>query len=229
MGKKAYTAEIRLQAESMRKEGKTYAQIREKVHVSKSTLSSWLGEKFSGIFDRQAQLTHLKRARLLSAARLRGEKIARDTVSAARGAATAALLPVNDISFQKSLIAILYWAEGAKNGGTLKFVNTDPRLAKLYITLLRSCFPIDERKIRIRLHLHYYHDKKKSVQFWSRLLRVPPTQFGKLYVKKRSATKKFRQNFMGICFISYSDTPLIKEVLGLAYAIPDKIVFPCPR
>ena len=225
MGRKKYGAIMHTRAERLRAAGLTYAEIRDELHVPKSTLSLWLGEKYPGIFDRRA---HLEKARRLSAARLHKDKEARDRSSAERGRNVVRTLAMDDVGFKKSLLAMLYWAEGGKTGSALKFVNTDPRLATLYITLLRTCFPIREDKLRIRLHLHYYHNKKKSVRYWSRLLRVPITQFGKLYIKKRSTTKKFRQNFMGICFITYCDTNLLNEVLALAYVIHEKIVSPIP-
>lgn len=228
MGARRYGEDIKKRVEKLREMGKTYAEIRKEIPVPKSTLSAWLGEKYKGIFDRKAQLAHLKRARILAAARLRRDKAVRDAVSAKRGKETASSLGTQDIAFRKALLSMLYWAEGAKagRGNTLKFVNTDPRLAKLYITLLRSCFSIDEKRVRIRLHLHYYHNKVKAVRFWSKLLDVPSSQFGKLYVKSRSKTRKFRKNFTGICFISYSDTGIFNEVLALAYTLHDKIVLP---
>ena len=180
-----------MQVERLRKAGKTYAQIREQFHIPKSTLSIWLGKKYPGVFDRKAQLKHLKRIRLLSAETIRNGRIARNIIPAEKGRAVAKIVPIEDVTVLKSLLAMLYWAEGSKYEGVggLKFVNTDPRLALLYLSLLRSCFPIDEKKLRIRLHVHHYHDKKKALKFWSKLLNVPQSQFWKLYVKKEKQTK----------------------------------------
>lgn len=231
MKKKRYSEQTKNQVEQMRRSGKTYAEIQKVYPIPKSTLSAWLGEKFQGLFDRKAQLEHLKYIRTLSAAKLRREKILRDKEHSLRGITAAQSFPIHDIGFQKALLAMLHWAEGAKydKASALKFVNTDPRLAHLYITLLRNCFTIDEEKIRIRLHLHYYHNKKETVRFWSNLLGVPPTRFGKLYIKKRSKTKKFRKNFMGICFITYYSAALWKEVMAIGPAIHDLLIHPPGR
>jgi hypothetical protein len=115
------------------------------------------------------------------------------------------------------MLAMLYSAEGARHKGVsgLKFANTDPKMAQLYVILLRKCYKLDETKFRIFLHLHYYHDIKKSRNFWSKSLNVPLNQFGKVYIKKRSKTKRFRKNFMGICFISYLDSNIRKEVMEI--------------
>lgn len=212
--------------EKLRKKGMTYAEIRAIHPIPKSTLSVWLGEKYPAFFDEAARLEHLKKIRLLSATKLRRDKIARDTVHAARGIKVAEQLPTGDVDFQKSLLSMLYWAEGTKHKATagLIFANTDPRLVLLYVSMLRNCFEIDERKIRIRLHIHYYHKKKETRRYWSKLLNVPENQFGKLWIKPRSKTKKFRQNFKGICIVKYGGIGLFKEVLALGEAICDRIV-----
>ena len=212
--------------ENLRKQGMTYNEIR-KIHpIPKSTLSVWLGEKYAGIFDKKAQLAHLKRIQRLAVNKIRENKISRDALYASRGFATAQLMPTNNIEFQKALLAMLYWAEGTKCATAcgLTFANTDPRLIQLYISMLRNCFEVDEKKLRVRIHLHYYHNKKQTRRYWSRLLHVPEDQFGKLYIKKRSKTRKFRQNFKGICIIRYGGRALLKEVLALGESIGDRVV-----
>ena len=116
---------------------------------------------------------------------------------------------------------MLYWAEGAKGekSGPIKFANTDPALAFLFISLLRSAYLLDEKKFRVRLHLHYYHNHTEAVAYWSNLLRVSKSQFGKIHVKKRSARKRFRKNFAGICFVVYHDTNVRDELTAIARAI----------
>jgi hypothetical protein len=119
---------------------------------------------------------------------------------------------------------MLYWAEGTKSDAAgLRFVNTDPVLAKFYISLLRSAYPIDEGRIRIRIHLHHYHRHNGAITFWSTLLGVPTSQFGKIYVKKRSVQKRFRRNFQGICFINYADAAVRRELLSLSTQIAEKL------
>ena len=217
---------VRKKVEKLRKAGKTYPEIQKFFPIPKSTLSVWLNKKYP--VDRSIQLAHLKRIRPLANAARRNERIARDLIFIAKGKKEAKKFPVADKLVLKGLLAMLYWAEGAKHEKVhgLKFVNTDPRLAKLYITLVRHCFPIDESRFRIRLHLHSYHKPNKTVKFWSELLRVPKSQFGKIYIKKRMPQKngrKIRENFMGICFINYLNDSVRKEVLTLGYGICDKV------
>lgn len=119
---------------------------------------------------------------------------------------------------------MLYWAEGTKAGnGSAVFTNTDPILARFYLRLLRTSFVLDERKLRVRLHLHHYHDHSAALAFWSEQLGIPQSQFGRIYVKKRSTSKKFRQNFQGICFIVYHDVQVRRELMALGRLLADKL------
>lgn len=223
MGATRYSKEVHREVLRMGASGKTYPEIQEKFPIPKSTLSFWFknaGKKP----DRTRQLEHLKHARVLALATIHRHKEERIALAVGKAKKELARLPLKDKSVQKALLAMLYWAEGAKSEvpGTLGFVNTDPVLAKLYISLLRSTYSLDENRIRIRLHLHYYHKHREAIDFWSKLLGVPSSQFGKIYVKKRSVLKRFRKNFQGICFIMYSDSSIRRELLSLGQQIAQK-------
>ena len=123
---------------------------------------------------------------------------------------------------------MLYWAEGRKGGSGAKFVNTDPNLVKLYTTLLRTCYNVDETKFSVGLYVHYYHSIEKVKKFWSETLNIPLSQFNKVYTKKRSETKRFRKNFAGICFVYYGDTLIRKELLTLGCSLCERITKSAP-
>lgn len=217
MVRKTYTTELKNEVEVLRKTGHSYKQIYVKFQIPKSTLSTWFGSKYSGIFDKKKQLEHLSRIRVIALATNKRKKDTEQAALEKRIANEIRSYPIKNVGFLKSILSALYWAEGTKtHRSPIVFTNTDPKLAKLFITILRKCYKIDERKLRIRLHLHHYHSIKKAQNFWSELLAVPLSQFGKIYIKKRSLTKKFRENFMGICFIKYYDNMLQKEVMVLA-------------
>lgn len=227
MVRKTYTIKLKNKAEKLRRFGYSYKQIYSKFQIPKSTLSTWFGSKYPGIFDKQKQLEHLSRIRVKALATNKKRKELEQTGLEKKVKCEIQSYPIKNTGFLKSILSSLYWAEGSKyHRSPVVFTNTDPRLAKLFITLLRKCYSIDESKLRIRLHLHYYHDVKKSEKFWSKLLDVPLNKFGKIYIKKRSITKKFRKNFMGICFIKYYDNMLQKEIMVLADQLFQKIATP---
>ncbi|MEK7509863.1 MAG: hypothetical protein AAB605_04075 [Patescibacteria group bacterium] len=135
-----------------------------------------------------------------------------------------------DVLYLKSMLAMLYWAEGTKHHRVsgLRFANTDPKMIWLYMAMLRKCYRIDETRLRVRIHFHHYHDIEKTRRYWSELTKIPLSQFGKVWIKPRSKTRKFRENFMGLCFICYLDSSIRKEILGLAYAIQEKVAGALP-
>ncbi len=219
-----YPSEMKQRAAELRRAGLSYSQIGAELGIAKGTLSTWLGRNPYQPSDGKKQHAHLARIRVLSAESKR--KIRQDWIRRSHdaGAIVARRLPLANAAVRKSLLAMLYWAEGTKSSRAsgVIFVNTDPQLMKLYLSLLRRAYDIDESRLRVRLHLHHYHKHRDALRFWSGLLAVPTSQFGKIYVKKRSKHKRFRKNFQGICFVRYFDSKIREELLALGRAIAEK-------
>lgn len=219
-----YSLEARQNAISLRSTGLTYDEISDKLKISKSTLSLWLSkvpfpDKSKPDSKKLYFLAHVQ-SKGAEANRLKKEQMWRTLKTDAR--TYVKTHSINDHLLSMSLLSVLYWAEGTKyDRGGLVFTNTDPKLAYLFIDLLRKTCNIDEDRLRVRLHLHYYHRKREAVKYWSNLLKVPVEQFQSTYVKKRSRSKRYRQNFMGICFIKYGDTMTRRKLLSHAYALQE--------
>jgi hypothetical protein len=221
----AYIKEIKTKAKKLREQGISYNQLQKMLGIPKSTLSAWFSPSLGMPFNRKQLLQHLARIRpLASKAKT---KIRLDELEIIKSKAKIEInkYSIKNKTFQKSLMAMLYWAEGSKHSKVsgLIFTNTDPKMVNLFISMLRNCYKIDESKLHIRLHLHYYHKIKVVRDFWSRLLQIPTTQFSPVFIKKRSRNKRFRKNFMGICFLHYSEGKIRKEILEIGYAISDCI------
>jgi hypothetical protein len=216
-----YSSEVKEMVLALGNKGKTYAEIREEFDIPKSTLSTWF-KNAGKIPDRAKQLEHLKRARALSVLTKNRQRQGRLGFAKASAQTIAEQLPIDNATFNKGLLAMLYWAEGTKSphrACSMTFTNTDPALMLFYITLLRSTYTIEESRLRVRVHIHYYHSENEAIGFWSQLLKIPKSQFGKIYVKNRSKQKKFRENFQGICFVMYGSEAIRQEVLALGREI----------
>lgn len=210
----------------MRLDGSSFSEINQKLKVPKSTLSLWVKdipkpqnmyftnqkEWLDKIRILAAKANRAKRQKVIKTIELEVEKDVKDWNS------------FSSKEMQKTILAVLYWAEGTKGRQVLQFANTDPRLILLFVTLLRKAFVIDETKLRVRLHLHYYHKEKEVKGFWSNLLGIPLSQFNKTYRKHRSREKVFRRNFGGICFIKYNSVYLQERIMQYAYAIAEKLI-----
>lgn len=223
--RKIWSKEIKKEAILYRKDGFTYNEIKQKLGIPKSTLNGIFKPlNLNGYTESFNPKVHLARIRILATKRIEDEREKRlKDIKAKVNLEINNYKLLENHKYLKSILAMLYWAEGTKCRGSVVFTNTDPQLALLFLTLLRKVYKIDENKLRVRLHLHYYHPINKTRKYWSDLLGISTSQFGKIYIKKRSITKRFRKNFAGICFIKYHSEDLRNEILDTGTAIAAKI------
>jgi len=165
----------------MRLGGKTYSEIREKLGVSKSTLSDWLykyplsEERMKEVRDNNPRrienfrktMRKKREAKLLNAYKISSEHIGRMTK-------------------RELLIAgyFLYWAEGVKTTRTtISLANTDPAMIRFFIDWLEM-LGVHKNKLRARLHLYNDMDQEKEMVFWAKEIKFPKSQFRKPYIKQ---------------------------------------------
>lgn len=218
-----YSEKTRQKALELVRLGKTYAYVQTNLAIPKSTLSVWVN-KAGKKPDRTRQLAHLNVARIASAAVLRRNKESRIAQATLVATQLAGAVSINRKETGKALLAMLYWAEGGKQEGNMKLTNTDPDLIFFFLSLLRSCYPIDEERLHVALQLHYYHRAKEEVSFWSKKLNIPQSQFWKIYRKPRGGRGKYRTNFHGICNLHYSSSSIQRELLALNRELSKKLV-----
>lgn len=212
-----YSKGIKASADNLRLQGKSYQIIKDVLGIPKSTLSTWFSKKHANLYTRNMQLAHLARVRPIAR-----ESVVRRIEKRNKEIGTRATSVLQKIEFNeataKLALSLLYWAEGSKHAAVsgVIFVNTDPVMMKLFIELLRKTYHLDENKFRVRIHLHYYHEKKTLLKFWSELLNIPQTQFATPYLKPRSKKKRFRKNSKGICLLRYGDSNIRREILAIS-------------
>ncbi len=215
--------EIKNLAVKLRKKGGSIGAIAKSLDISKSTAYEWTkniegAARFAEI-GRKRWIKEIQPLGALGQRKKRKKKIAQIEAEVQKELQQFHLTP----ELGKAVLVSLYWAEGSKGRGMLKFANTDPRLMSLFITLLRENYVLDERKFRVGLHLHWYHQEKKVKKYWSELLEIPEIQFHKVYRKKRSKERVFRKNIGGICFLYYNSDYLREQVVHYAYTFGEKI------
>lgn len=175
----------RQKAIRLRKEGKSYSEIRKALGVSKSSLSVWLREyplskedlkrlrdfSYKRIESYRATMLKKKEQRI----QIQYEKVIND---------------LGKLSKRDLIVSgfFLYWGEGAKSDrGEASVSNGDPDLLRAYITWLK-CFGFDPKQIRVTLHLYRDLDINKEINFWSKALGVPKVNFTKPYIKESAMT-----------------------------------------
>lgn len=117
--------------------------------------------------------------------------------------------------FELILCAMIYECEGCKINKEVAFTNSDPNLIKIFIQLFRKSFDLDEKKFRVCVHLHEYHNINKQLNFWSKTLRIPIEQFSKPYLKKNSGIN-IKIGYQGCVRLRYYDVSIARKFRALS-------------
>lgn len=204
--------EEKSEAIRMRKEGASYSQIRQKVSVSKSTLSLWL----RGLPLSNERINQL---RSHSAVRIERYRETRRKTRESRWATVRECFAKEFPRFtdRELLIAglFLYWGEGGKTKLTTTTVsNTDPAMLVFFIRWL-ALLQVPKDRLRVHVHLYADMDVKKELEYWSKELDLPQSSFRKPYIKQSNRTDlTYPQKFThGTCNVIFENRDVSEYVL----------------
>lgn len=211
----------------LRQRGYTYSEIQQLVgcKIPKNTFTGWFKNihlsdvakerimvkiKESGSVGRAIawQNTRRRREQLLERiyGNLNNEFQALDTLTA------------------KIILSILYLGEGGKTNEWIRFGNSDPKIIDLFLRLLKYTYCIDETKLRGRLQCRADQDITKLEEFWSVISKIPPSQFGKALVDKRTVGKPTkRESYKGVFVVEYYSNSLFLELKFLSDIIYEHV------
>ncbi|MFZ2193636.1 MAG: helix-turn-helix domain-containing protein [Candidatus Moraniibacteriota bacterium] len=212
------------QAIRLRRSGLSYNEISKKLGIPKSTLSFWLSDleiskkakiriasrvytgSVAGLIKRNKNQTFL--------AKERADKI-RNT----------AKLETKELMKNKLFLAgiSLYWAEGYKKGAqgskwkAVDFANSDPEMIRMMMRFFRNICNVGDEKIKMQIIAHENVDIDETVQFWSKLTKIPNNQFIKTYCSASSLSKNKRQGSNlthGTVHIRINSVELFFRIIG---------------
>lgn len=118
---------------------------------------------------------------------------------------------------------MLYWAEGAKGGGTVKFVNSDPAMIKLFLGFLREVCGISEDRLKLLIHLYPDHKEVCLKEFWSSITGVPESNFYQSYVHAGKTGTYKNKSLYGTLAVNYSDKKLLTRINSWAKEYQKKL------
>lgn len=202
---------------SMRKKGMSYSQIKEKLGISKSTLSGWLynmplSEKRIRELQADSPIRIERYRNTMRAKRDAKNKIAYEKIAKKIGA-------ISDREFLISGL-FLYWAEGSKTKTfSIGLTNTNPAMLVLFIQWLKF-FDVSKSKLKVHLHLYSDMNIKKQMNYWSKILNIPISQFRKPYIKKTTLSSiTYTNGFgQGTCSVIFDNGPVCAEIMmGMQY------------
>lgn len=208
--------------------GKSYTEIHRFLKVPKSTLSAW----FSTLeIPPEAQARINKRAYEKSVLSLLKRNREQTVIAQARAKSTRelAIKDIGVLSKRDILIAgiALYWAEGHKRpifvNGKIKthhpvsLTSSDPKLIALFAKFLREVCEVKDEKISVGLRFFEHQDPAYLLDFWQKIVKLPPDRFQKVIQTKSISSKGVRPyNTLpyGIIQIRVGDTPLFHKIMG---------------
>ena len=197
----------------LRQQGHSYLEISKKLRVSKSTAYYWtthhvLDEEAKERIALKRMISRIKSGNTWKAKKAKVKKILDQKIlEELRGFEFTPL-------FAKILCAFLFWAEGGKNLQSISFTNSDPKMIQMFLTLLRKSFSINEKKLRVLMHLHEYHNEEEVKKFWSEITQVPLNQFNKSYLKPHTG-KNTREGYKGCINIRYFNAKIAQELFSV--------------
>jgi hypothetical protein len=204
---------LREEALRLRKENKSYSQIKKELNVPKSTLSYWL---------RGLPLSRRVINQLRGNNEMRIEKF-RETMRQKQLAKLAAVFRnekrnILPLTRKELLIAglALYWGEGSKADiYKVALTNTDPQILKFFLFWLATMHGVQKNQVRVALHLYNDMDIKTEIHYWSKTLGIPVTRFIKPYIKKASSYRINHKGAFGhgTCAIMYNNVELKRKIL----------------
>jgi len=113
--------------------------------------------------------------------------------------------------------SMLYWAEGAKynpamRSAVIDFVNSDPRMVKLFLSFLRIICGIDEKRLRVLLYCYANQDIEVLKKYWYKVTEINFKQFTKPYVREDFLPEKSGKMKYGLVHIRYHDKKLLIQI-----------------
>jgi hypothetical protein len=126
---------------------------------------------------------------------------------------------------------MLYWAEGAKERNTVKFVNSDVAMVRLFVRFMRECFDVRPGDFRLRLNVYTNNGLTlgQVETYWLRELALPRSCVREHIVNHlpTSSSGKKRNLPYGVCTLTVAkSTHLVQHIYG---AIQEYAGFEEPR
>jgi len=203
---------------ALRRRGKTYNEICKtiRIDIPQSTLSDWCSDILLSP-NQQRRITDLMergmdkgRAAALIANKLKRERYIQEVQSRVKH------LPdkLKNINTAKIALSMLFLGDGSKKTkGSLMFGNSNPLIIALFLSLLRYCYDIDEKKFRCTLQCRADQNVKKLEKFWSQITKIHKNQFYKAKIDPRTIGKPSKNtDYKGVCRIDYFSGDVYMEL-----------------
>lgn len=211
---RCYPDALRVKTCQLRRQGFSLDELSARLHIPKITVQGWVHA-----IPLSARAKRRIHARIVEGSR-RGRPFAleanrRKLETWKRGVRERAASMVQGVNltlrWQRILCAMIYLCEGCRypSSRCLGFANSDPRMIRCFLHLLRRSFAIDERRLRVQIIHRWDQSLPALVRHWSRITGIPQAQFYRSKPDPRTRGKPTqRENYRGVCYVQYPSTDL---------------------
>lgn len=190
----AYTRE-KAEAQKLRRDGKSIAEIASLLQINKSTVSNWCRD----IILSAHQVQNLAKKQEVAGAlgRLRAAELKRK--GRILRTVTANTLGVDDVKnfTERDLFILgiaLYWGEGYKSGNDeCGLTNSDPGIILFFIEWLWKIYMVSKDRLILRISVNESHQHRIAdiENYWSNVTNIPFSQFTKTSVIRVRSKKVY--------------------------------------
>ena len=203
----------KFRAFELRKERKSYGEIRQELGVSKGTLSFWF-KNVDWSKDLAAQLA--EKTKLPNPEHMQRMQEARK-LQLANLYAVAEEKAKEEFQYFKQFPLFtagisIYWGEGDKlSKYSVRLANTDPLMIQLFVSFLVRFCAIERHKIKSWLLLYPDLEEQTCKKFWVEMAQLPAEGFNKSIVIK--GRHKTRRTPYGVCTSGVTSSVLKLKML----------------
>lgn len=219
--------ELKPEAVTMRRKGKSIRDVETSLGIPRSTLSGWF--KKITLSKKQKDNLNKKYGEAIIKARknavLWHNNQKKERLQKAEADAEVTL---SKISLDKETIelcmALLYLGEGSKKSSTTGMGNSDPLILKFFLKVMTSVYKINLEKIRFDLHLRADQNPKLMKKYWAKELNAPLHRFNYVSVDKRTLGKKTYPGYKGVCLIDCGNIAIQRKLVYIGRKFCDKTI-----
>ena len=225
-----YEKNLKEEAIKLRLKGFTYTEINKElgIIIPKGTLNAWL-KKVSlpdNYKERIKKINNLNldkaRTKALKVNKLKREEYLRslDKLNIEISGR------IKDPAIGKIALAMLCLGEASKykSGRSFNLGSSDPKIIKIFLELLRTCFSFKTSKIRCTVQCRADQDLNQLEKFWMEATGIPREQFYKPQIDKRTIGKPtLKEDYKGVLRVDYLDRNVQLELESLANLIYNQL------
>ncbi len=220
--------EYKPEARKLRSKGWSIKAIKRKLGVPLSTLSGWL--KDVELNESQKAVLKKKWQKALIGARVKAVKWHNEQKKLRlERSEKEALESLSRIDFlEKSILdlalAILYLGEGSKKTLGTCIGNSDPKILKFFVAVLRSNYSIEVKSIKCELHLRADQNPDEIKEFWSEELGIPPEQFTTISIDQRTMGRATYPTYKGVCVLRCGNVAIQRKLVYLSRVFCERVI-----